>query len=238
MRQCTNNKYVNCKVWGELLCSWAELFLGAENTGDSTCMTFPIAEKELDFPHRAGEVPVLELRLALKQWIWLSLTQGLCSDWPPVSLWLLLPHLLLLTLTLKCLQCFWRVQVEGYISKVNCALNNRRFLFLLFWLSNTRKNPAKLVAAFQCCLHSTGGRGQDANFLIWLNVLSKEESKTMSSHPVVPGLLVFLFGKRRNSIHFSWPHEKALPHCKRNVNKRESPDMVSEVYNTIVKLHS
>lgn len=93
-----------------------------------------------------------------------------------------------------------------------------------------------LNAVFIC---STGSGGQNDNFLNWLNVLPEGESKTMSSHPAVLGLLVlFLHGKCRNSIYFSQPHQKVLPHCKCTVNKRESPDLVSEVLNTICKTTS
>lgn len=69
-----------------------------------------------------------------------------------------------------------------------------------------------------------------ADFLNWLLILSEEESETTSSHQVVPGLLVlFLYG---NPLHFCQPHQTALP---RFVNKRQSPDVVSEVYSFICK---
>uniref|UniRef100_A0A8C3KRN9 Engulfment and cell motility 1 n=1 Tax=Calidris pygmaea TaxID=425635 RepID=A0A8C3KRN9_9CHAR len=55
-------------------------------------------------------------------------------------------------------------------------------------------------------------------------------------HQVVPGLLVlFLYVTGKNSVHFSRPHQKAMPHYKCNVNKRRSPDVISEVYNIICK---
>lgn len=54
----------------------------------------------------------------------------------------------------------------------------------------------------------------------------------MFSHQVVPGLLVlFLYVKCKNPVLFLQPYQKALPHYKCNVNKRQSPDMVSDVYN-------
>ena len=61
----------------------------------------------------------------------------------------------------------------------------------------------------KCCLHCTGVGGQDANFLNWLNILSEGESKTMSSHQVVPGLLV-LFMWNARILFFFLSHIKKL----------------------------